>query len=74
MNTANDLKYFVLFSYFRLYNFLLATSNSKMYKSNTRTPNIILFVADDFGYGDLSVYGHPTQEWGAIDQMAINGL
>ena len=45
-----------------------------MYKSNMRAPNIILFVADDFGYGDLSVYGHPTQEWGAIDQMAINGL
>ena len=37
-------------------------------------PNLILFVADDFGYGDLSVYGHPTQEWGAIDDMAVNGM
>ena len=40
----------------------------------TRRPNTILFVGDDFGYGDLSVYGHPTQEWGAIDEMAINGI
>ena len=41
---------------------------------DTRRPNIILFVADDFGYGDLSVYGHPTQEWGAIDEMAMKGI
>ena len=40
----------------------------------SKKPNILLFVADDFGYGDLSVYGHPTQEWGAVDQMAIDGM
>ncbi len=33
-----------------------------------------LCQADDFGYGDLSVYGHPTQEWGPIDNMALNGM
>ena len=74
MNTLTDLKYFALFSYFGLFNISPATSNSEMYTSNTRAPNIILFVGDDFGYGDLSIYGHPTQEWGAIDQMAIDGL
>ena len=34
---------------------------------------MILF-ADDFGWGDLPCYGHPTQERGAIDTMADEGL
>ncbi|NP_999677.1 arylsulfatase precursor [Strongylocentrotus purpuratus] len=37
-------------------------------------PNVILLLADDMGVGDLSVYGHPTQEPGFIDQMANQGL
>nr|XP_054756092.1 arylsulfatase-like isoform X2 [Lytechinus pictus] len=37
-------------------------------------PNVILMVADDMGIGDLTSYGHPTQEPGFIDHMATNGL
>ncbi|XP_071511895.1 arylsulfatase-like [Diadema antillarum] len=37
-------------------------------------PNVILFVADDMGYGDLASYGHPSQEYGPIDQMASEGM
>jgi len=33
-----------------------------------------MFVADDLGWGDLSVFGHPTQELGAVDQMAAEGI
>ena len=36
-------------------------------------PNIIIFYADDMGWGDLSSYGHPTQEWGPIDDMVLQG-
>ncbi|XP_071810954.1 arylsulfatase-like isoform X3 [Apostichopus japonicus] len=36
-------------------------------------PNIILFLADDVGYGDLSCYGHPSQVPGGIDQLAKDG-
>ena len=37
-------------------------------------PNVVLFVADDMGVGDLTSYGHPTQEPGFIDVMAAAGL
>lgn len=37
-------------------------------------PNFVLFLVDDVGYGDLSVYGHPTQEWNRVDKMATHGM
>ncbi|PIK39855.1 hypothetical protein BSL78_23297 [Apostichopus japonicus] len=37
-------------------------------------PNIILILADDVGYGDLASYGHPTQEFGPIDEIAQRGI
>ncbi|XP_072049931.1 arylsulfatase-like [Amphiura filiformis] len=40
----------------------------------SRKPNIIIFNADDMGWGDLSSYGHPTQEWGPVDDMAADGM
>ncbi|XP_072048904.1 arylsulfatase-like [Amphiura filiformis] len=39
-----------------------------------RKPNIIIFNADDMGWGDFSSYGHPTQEWGPVDDMAYEGM
>ena len=37
-------------------------------------PNFVLIVADDVGYGDLASYGHPTQEFNEIDQLALEGI
>jgi arylsulfatase A len=37
-------------------------------------PNIIVIFADDLGYGDLSVYGHPTIHTPRLDRMAQEGI
>lgn len=38
------------------------------------SPNIIILFADDLGYGDLGVYGHPTIRTPNLDAMATNGM
>ena len=37
-------------------------------------PNVVVFLMDDMGYGDLSFRGHPTIETPNIDRMAAEGL
>ena len=39
-----------------------------------RSPNIILIVADDLGYGDLACYGQKTLKTPHIDRMAAEGI
>ncbi|WP_072992727.1 sulfatase-like hydrolase/transferase [Pseudozobellia thermophila] len=37
-------------------------------------PNIVVFLCDDLGYGDLSSFGHPTIKTPNIDQLAETGI
>lgn len=37
-------------------------------------PNFVFILADDLGYGDLGVYGHPSIRTPNIDRMAAEGV
>lgn len=39
----------------------------------SRSPNIVVIVTDDQGYGDLGSYGHPTIRTPHLDRMAAEG-
>ena len=41
--------------------------------SKTEKPNFIIIFADDLGYGDLGVFGHPTIRTPNLDRMAYEG-
>ena len=38
------------------------------------TPNFVVILTDDQGYGDLGVQGHPTLQTPRLDRMAAEGL
>lgn len=38
-----------------------------------RRPNVIILFADDLGYGDLQVYGHPTSSTPNLNRLARDG-
>lgn len=39
-----------------------------------KQPNIVVFLCDDLGYGDLGSYGHPHIETPNIDKLASTGV
>lgn len=49
-------------------------SQTKDAKQKTKKPNIVYIVADDLGYGDLSLFGQDKFETPNIDKLAERGM
>ena len=39
-----------------------------------QSPNVVLIIADDLGYGDLAVYGSEVHRTPNLDRMAAEGM
>ena len=69
----------IIFSFISFYNsFVFPDSNAALYPdlsfNKTDSPNVILIVADDLGYNDISFNGNNLIETKNIDQIAKNGI
>ena len=53
---------------------LVAALSSGSARQAVKRTNVIVILADDLGYGDLSCYGHPRFRTPNIDQMAREGV
>lgn len=61
-------------SCFSLVTLLVASCAQKEKPPEPLKPNIVLIVADDLGYGDLSCYGQEVLSTPNIDRMASEGI
>jgi arylsulfatase A len=53
---------------------LLLITYSHSHADQARKPNVILIMADDLGYQDLSCFGHPSIQTPVLDQLAKDGM
>ena len=54
--------------------FLLCLFLGGFVLSGANQPNVILMMADDLGYNDLSCYGSKRQKTPVLDQLAKDGV
>ncbi|MEM9446717.1 MAG: sulfatase-like hydrolase/transferase, partial [Verrucomicrobiota bacterium] len=65
------MKYSLLTSIINMTLWLVLTASASI--AQTERPNIIIMMADDLGYGDLSCFGHPNIQTPNLDKLATDG-
>jgi arylsulfatase A-like enzyme len=70
MKSISNFKFFLLSLTLSLLSGALMAGNKVEEK---KTPNFIIIFADDMGYGDIGVYGHPSIKKPNLDEMANTG-
>jgi arylsulfatase A len=58
----------------RLLPLSLLFSLSPAFPAEPRRPNVIVIMADDLGYGDISCQGASTYETPNLDRLAAEGI
>ncbi len=53
---------------------LVAATASLSAQEDFKHPNIVVFVADDMGWGDSATYGHPMIKTPNLDKLASQGV
>ena len=61
-------------SRFAIFAALLLLGCSSADAQETSPPNLIVLLADDLGYGDLSIYGSPDVQTPHLDKLAQRGM
>jgi arylsulfatase A len=51
----------------------IITASAQGKPENNAKPNFIVIFADDLGYGDLGIFGHPSIKTPSLDKMAVEG-
>jgi arylsulfatase A-like enzyme len=54
--------------------FLIACGNSKHKTLEKTSPNVLIILTDDLGYGDISCYGQKNYQTPQIDKLAEEGV
>ena len=66
------MKYLSLVSVFMLW--MLACNPRESGEGNGQSPNVLIILTDDLGYGDISCYGQQACQTPNIDKLAENGV
>ena len=53
---------------------LLPRSSSSTASTRSPPPNLVIFFADNLGWGDIGAYGQPSARTPAIDSLAAEGM
>ena len=66
----STIRFIVLAGFMLMAQYMVFAADSR---KNSNKPNFIVIFADDLGYGDLGIFGHPTIKTPHLDKMATEG-